>query len=288
MLSPLTIEAIQKLTVDDLAVIILKEFQRQDKMTAQEQSAWLSYGLLRFSSIRVWLWGEHREQSAGLQPYQVNQIRQDFEAKLEEAKHRLRSKGLVIQNPQQSHSDDFILLTQDGRNSSANGVILTVTSTEEFLKVVLPSSGFDPVVRAYLSESYGAARHDLWFASASMLGNASERLVNVLAEHVGLLTGDTTRQAALAKLQQVRKIKEWIVDQFPDLGRRYPSSKDAFKDMEDALTTLYTLHRYDRNDNGHPADELPPVEPAKTRAMLEGFGVLARRVHRILAIKPLP
>ncbi len=50
--------------------------------------------------------------------------------------------------------------------------------------------------------------------------------------------------------------------------------------LEDPLS--HPRERY-----GHPADQLPPSEPAKTKAMLEGFGVLVRRVQRILEIVPI-
>jgi len=208
-----------------------------------------------------------------------------FERKWAEAVQRLFLRNLIIEDPTQS-SRDFVVLTHEGREEDTSKPIIGVYSADRFVTWIARTSGpLDPVVRQYLEESYRSASQGLWLSAAFMLGAASERAVYILAEAVADLRGEASERQKLDQCRTVRAVKDWIIDQIPTVKRAEPSSKKLFTDVEDKINTLFTTYRYQRNDVGHPRDEVLDVDPAETRALLQSFATYWKVVADVLMLR---
>lgn len=263
-----------KITVDELLLHVVAVLQRNTRTPGANR---IGYYPTQLSSIKGF---ELSTQSEGRD--------QRFEEKFAQVKQLLYSKNYVFRDPTQSH-DDFVKLTDAGLALDPTQTIVGITPLSTFIRDMEANLGvLDATCRQYLEESYRAAESGLWLSCAFMLGGASERLIMLLSEHVDSLLNDPIESAKLAREWQVRKIKEWTVDQLPALKRKYQQDSEAFKDVEDKFDTLVALYRYERNDAGHPKDSPYVPDIAALKAMLLGFSTFAKAVMRILAISPTP
>jgi hypothetical protein len=245
------------ITVDDLASLVLHIVQSNESGLGGR----ISYMHGQLSSIKAFeVFNNETDKSDPA-----------FETKWAEAVQSLFRRGMIMKNPDQG-SDDFVILTEAGCMADTSTPLVGVWQADRFLKHIEDTSGpLDPVVRQYLEESYRSASEDLWLAATFMLGAASERALYLLSETIAGLVGDAGPRKKLENCRTVRAVKEWILEQLPLLRKTFPEAKPVLSDIEDKITTLLTLYRYQRNEIGHPRDDVLTVEPDKIRAMLKSF-----------------
>jgi hypothetical protein len=208
-----------------------------------------------------------------------------FKQKFEEARQILYTRGLVMRDAGQS-SVDFVILTAAGKAADTTAPVLGVWTAEKFLTSVRDNAGgdLDPVVEQYLGESYRAACADLWVSATFMLGAASEKALHLLAYKIADLVNDPKERAKLEATDKVRPIKEWILAQLKPLEKLRPETAQILRDVADKLNTLMTLYRYQRNDVGHPRDEVLKPDAGAIKAMLLAFSTYWTVVAKILRL----
>jgi hypothetical protein len=274
----LTQQQMDSITVNELATLILRILQRNHR-DREEGRRTVSYYPFQISSILAFELTNDERPSFGEADAQ-------FRQKFAEAVHQLQHGGFIMQDPTQTHSQEFQRPTSKGLQVDTTAPMLGITSGEEFVrKVEVDAGALDSVAKAYLMESYGAAEHHLWLSSIFMLGAASERLIYVLAEHIDHLLADPVSSTTLSKINSVRQRKEWIVSHLSALQKKYPAHREAFRDVEDKFDSLYNTYRYQRNAAGHPRDTLFAPDTQQAKAMLFSFGLYAQAVNAILAIR---
>ena len=273
----LTKQQMEDISVDDLAMLILRILQRnyRDQEASKRSVSYYPYQINSILAFEL------------ISPEKLSFRRDDslFRQKFAEAVHALQHSGYIMQDPTQTHSEDFQRPTTKGLQVDTTAPVLGITSTSEFLRRIETEAGaLDNVAKSYLMESYAAAEHNLWLSSIFMLGAASERLIYVLAEHVDHLLADPAASAALSSINSVRQRKEWIVSHLSALQKKFPVHREVFTDVEDKFDSLYNTYRYQRNAAGHPKDT--PLKPdiQQTKALLFSFGLYAKAVNTILAI----
>lgn len=273
----LTKQQMESISVEDLAMLVLRILQR-NYHDQEARKRRVSYYPYQISSILAFELTDDKEPAP-----KGNDTK--FQQKFAEAVQVLQHRGFIIQDPTQSNTSDFQCPTSKGLQVDTTAPVLGITSAEEFIRKVEASAGsLDDVARAYLTESYMAAEHELWLSSIFMLGAASERLIYVLADHIDHLLADPAASRDLSGINSVRQRKEWIVSYLPALRRRFPTDREAFSDVEDKFDSLYNTYRYQRNEAGHPRDTLFRPDIQQTKAMLFSFGLYAKAVGIILAI----
>jgi hypothetical protein len=272
------------LTVDELARMILGVLQNRERMGPARWQHENTRHPWALSAIRDAMIDEGTMRS--ISHMAAQEEREAFEFKFEQARTRLVTRGLICRDTSQN-SDGFMKPTKEGMEAQASGPILGIASADEYIVSLERDCGqLDRVVEAYLRESYRAAVNDLWLAATFMAGAAAERLLFLLAEHVALLLKDPAESNKVRKVWNASELKGWVVKNIPTLRKARPQSVTALRDLDDALATLYTLHRYQRNDVGHPKDRVPAVDSAQTKAMIMGFGTYAKRASHVLEIQP--
>ncbi len=273
----LTKQQMDDISVDELAMLVLRILQRNHRDQEAGRRG-VTYYPYQIPSILAFELASREGPSSG-------QTDARFRQKFAEAVHQLQHGGFIMQDPTQTHSQEFQRPTTKGLQVDTSAPVLGITSGDEFLRKIEADTGtLDDVARTYLAESYAATEHNLWLSSIFMPGAASERLIYVLAEHVDHLLADPAASAALSNINSVRQRKEWIVSHLATLRRKFPAHREAFTDVEDKFDSLYNTYRYQRNSVGHPRDAVLKPDIRQSKAMLFSFGLYAQAVNAILAI----
>lgn len=193
----LTQQQMDSITVDELAMLILRILQRNHR-DQEEGKRGAGYYPFQIPSILAFELASHDGPSSGRADAR-------FQQKFAEAVHQLQHGGFIMPDPTQTHSQEFQRPTARGLQVDTTVPVLGITSGEEFVRKVEAHAGaLDAVAKAYLMESYAAAEHNLWLSSIFILGAASERLIYVLAEHIDHLLADPVASTALSKINSVR------------------------------------------------------------------------------------
>ena len=179
-------------------------------------------------------------------------------------------------------SASFFHVTEYGRQCLEQGEVLP-HDPDGYMKRLRERVGqdLDDVVATYVRESlltFAARRH---LAAAVMLGVASERCVDLLAQAVG---AHLQSDEAAKFNQRIRKSGRSVKQRFDVLRERLlalelpPSLLDA---LDIHLSGIFTLIRYTRNEAGHPSGRDVDRETAK--ANLELFPGYCERVYGLLS-----
>ncbi len=264
----------ERISIDDLARLALRVLQRDFAMVAQGQ--FVAHGAGSLDNILAFVLVERSLTGPD----------KKLRDKYAQAVDKLYHDRYIRPDPDQ-RSNSFCVLTDKGERADTSLPLVGLSDTTDFISFIESKTGspLDTVVVQYLEESWRAAEAELWLSSLFMLGGASERLLWVLSLHVDYLRADAAQSARLAGLWQVRRRKEWIVDQLPDLRRSHSGYAAAFTDVDDIFDWLFTTYRYLRNDVGHPRETPLNVNPEQVKALLTSFHLYADAVHSILAIR---
>jgi hypothetical protein len=139
-----------------------------------------------------------------------------------------------------------------------------------FLRGRVPS--LDPIVEQYVIEALTAFEREAYFASAVMLGAASEKELYLLAEAVFSALIDPKKQIKLRGLLDRRKLLE-LFETVRDMIHQAVTAKlIPYADSEGSTTHLMSLYeaiRVQRNDAVHPMNAI--VSEDSVRLLLQSF-----------------
>ena len=140
----------------------------------------------------------------------------------------------------------------------------------KFLRERVPA--LDPIIEQYVIEALTAFDRDAYFASAVMLGAASEKELYLLAEAVFLALRDAGKQTKLRGLLDRRKLLG-LFKMVRDEIRQAVAAKLIPNAVSESSTThlmsLYEAIRVQRNDAVHPMNAV--VSEDSVRLLLQAF-----------------
>ncbi len=177
---------------------------------------------------------------------------------------------------------DRPVLTELGKTQDTSQAIPGLSSGDQFVLDIESVSGpLDLVVRQYLSESWESACTRRWLSSAFMLGAASERLINVLAEAVEVKL-QVTRSPV--NNRTVKALNDWLISQIPGLKNKYPQCSADFHDLDSVLSSVFQNYRITRNTAGHPRSTVVVVDERLQLSNLHAFKPYARIACSVLKL----
>jgi hypothetical protein len=130
----------------------------------------------------------------------------------------------------------------------------------------------DPIIEQYVIEALTAFDRDAYFASAVMLGAASEKELYLLAEAVFSALKDPKKQSKLRGLLDRRKLLELFETVRDTIHQGVTAKVIPYTDSEGSTTHLMSLYeavRVQRNDAVHPMNAI--VSEDSVRLLLQSF-----------------
>jgi hypothetical protein len=140
----------------------------------------------------------------------------------------------------------------------------------------------DPVVRQYVSESLNTYIRGTYFASAVMIGAASEKAIYLLADSLLAALGDANRRLTLQKRLDHRKLDPLfkLVEQVVvDGSAKGIIPFDVMGGTTRHLMSLFDSIKLQRNDAIHPMNF--QVSADSVRLMLSAFPLTFRKVEAL-------
>jgi len=170
-----------------------------------------------------------------------------------------------------------ITITKRGQNW-AKGVEPLPEDYNGYMKQFAANT--DPVVREYVSEALHTYIHGTYFASAVMIGAASEKSIYLLADSLVPALKDPAKQSSLQKKIDARRLETLLkgVEQIVADGhttKTIPS--DVMGGTTRHLLSLFDHIRLQRNDAVHPMNFF--VSADSVRFALSAFPVAFERVE---------
>ncbi len=154
------------------------------------------------------------------------------------------------------------------------------------LKVLVPEA--DPVIRQYIEESLRTYQHHSFFASAVMLGAASEKLDYLLMEALEKSAQDPQDKAAIKNALKERALPTMfkLILESVKKAKTKRSGKplmphDVHENAEHHLVSLQDAIRVQRNEAVHP--QTSQVEPTTVRISISSFLFACRKVYDLIA-----
>jgi hypothetical protein len=201
-----------------------------------------------------------------------------------EAYQYLLTFGYIVPEPQGNRIPnwDGVRITESGRlwaegsepvPEDQGGFLAT-------LKANVPR--LDPVVLQYAQESVAAYNRRMFFASAVMIGAASEKTMYLLAYAIKDALKDQKEQKSIEKLLDERKMGKllsWISEKVAHakkVGMPYAVHEGADKH----LIALMESVRVQRNDAVHP--EAGKVQPEAVRLTLSAFPGSCKKIYDLI------
>ena len=208
--------------------------------------------------------------------YQYEQVPQQLRDLMSEAFFHLFHKGYIAPdapdstlNPPRLH---IFKVTERGRTwfQGEDPLPEDVSRYMWFLHERVP--GIDTVIEQYVKEALTAFEREAFFASAVMLGAASEKELYLLAESVLLAMKDGKRQTALKSLLDRRRLLELFETVRDTIQDAVAAKLVPYSSSEGATTHLMSLYeaiRVQRNDAVHPMNAT--VSEESVRLLLQSF-----------------
>ena len=140
----------------------------------------------------------------------------------------------------------------------------------------------DVVVREYISEALQTFMHGTYFASAVMLGAASEKAVYMLADALVLAIGDATKQSQLKNRIAERRLDRLFTFIERIIVEGHDSGAIPYSVMEGTTRHLLSLFEYikvQRNDAIHPLNF--QVSADSVRFSLNAFPLAFSKVEAL-------
>jgi hypothetical protein len=199
-------------------------------------------------------------------------------------------QGIIIPRPASPNYGSYdswnnYQLTAFGKEWSCNDtepIPEDIDGTIGYLRSAIPA--LDDVVLQYISEALRAFDRRLAFASAVMLGAASEKLFYLLAEAVANAIQNPAAQKELVKLfndtRILSRLREKIKDTLEDNISNGKIPYAVHKDSLNSILSLFTAIRIQRNDAVHPA--AGAVDSAQLRLLLLSFPHICRKIYDLV------
>ena len=133
-------------------------------------------------------------------------------------------------------------------------------------------AALDPILEQYSIEALTAFDREAYFASAVMLGAASEKELYLLADAVVSALKDPKRQTKLRGLLDRRKLLELFETVRDTIHQGVTAKLIPYTDSEGSTTHLMSLYeaiRVQRNDAVHPMNAV--VSEDSVRLLLQSF-----------------
>lgn len=213
---------------------------------------------------------------SGGQTFQYEAMPADLRALVSEAFFHLFHKGYIAPGAPDSHLNPPALhmfnVTNRGRAWFQGKEPLPEDAERymKFLRERVPA--IDPIIEQYVIEALTAFEREAYFASAVMLGAASEKELYLLAEAVLLALKDAKKHSKLKGLLDRRKLLE-LFECVRDTIREAVTAKLLpYADSEGSTTHLMSLYeaiRVQRNDAVHPMNAI--VSEDSVRLLLQSF-----------------
>lgn len=213
---------------------------------------------------------------SGGQVFQYEAMPADLRALVSEAFFHLFHKGYIAPVAPDAHLNQPPLhmfnVTRRGR-AWFQGEDPLPEDTERYLKFLRERvTAIDPVIEQYVIEALTAFEREAYFASAVMLGAASEKELYLLAEAVLSAYKDPKKQSKLKGLLDRRKLLD-LFENVRDAIRDAVTAKLLpYTDSEGSSTYLMSLYeaiRVQRNDAVHPMNAI--VSEDSVRLLLQSF-----------------
>jgi hypothetical protein len=216
-------------------------------------------------------------------PYNLNAVRQDIKVAVTEAFLYLEQNRFILHQ----RNDRSLTFTTGGQ-------WLITERGQEWAKGVEPLpedyDGFmmqfgattDAVVRQYISEALNTYIRGTYFASAVMIGAASEKAIYLLADSLVSTLKDPTKRCALKKKIDDRKLETLLkgVEQIVTDGHAAKTIPfDVMGGTTRHLLSLFDHIRLQRNDAIHPMNFV--VSADSVRFALYAFPMALQRVEAL-------
>ncbi|MGD0799241.1 MAG: hypothetical protein ABR910_16115 [Acidobacteriaceae bacterium] len=140
----------------------------------------------------------------------------------------------------------------------------------KFLRARVPA--IDPIIEQYIIEALTSFERESYFASAVMLGAASEKELYLLAEAVLLALKEPKKQSKLKGLLDRRRLLELFETVRDTINGAIAAKLLPYSDSEGSSTHLMSLYeaiRVQRNDAVHPMNAI--VSEDSVRLLLLSF-----------------
>jgi hypothetical protein len=215
-------------------------------------------------------------QYSGGQTYQYDAMPHELRALVSEAFFHIFHKGYIAPAAPDSHLNPPPLhmfnVTQRGR-AWFQGKEPLPEDAEQYLKFLRERvPALDPIIEQYVIEALTAFDRAAYFASAVMLGAASEKELYLLAEAVFLALKDPKKQSKLRGLLDRRKLLELFETVRDTIHQGVAAKVIPYTDSEGSTTHLMSLYeaiRVQRNDAVHPMNAI--VSEDSVRLLLQSF-----------------
>ncbi|HEY0757893.1 MAG TPA: hypothetical protein VGD59_01420 [Acidisarcina sp.] len=213
---------------------------------------------------------------SGGQTFQYEAMPAELRTLISEAFFHIFHKGYIAPAAPDSHLNQPHLhmfnVTQRGRVWFQGKEPLPEDAEQymRFLRGRVPS--LDPIVEQYVIEALTALDREAYFASAVMLGAASEKELYLLAEAVFSALIDPKKQIKLRGLLDRRKLLELFETVRDTIHQAVTAKLIPYADSEGSTTHLMSLYeaiRVQRNDAVHPMNAI--VSEDSVRLLLQSF-----------------
>ncbi|MFH1857802.1 MAG: hypothetical protein ABH845_02730, partial [Candidatus Omnitrophota bacterium] len=174
-------------------------------------------------------------------------------------------------------------ITDRGRQwvTSADPMPEDTTGYLAVLDTLVPN--VDPVIKQYVEESLHTYNDGRFFASAVMIGAASEKAVYLLMESLKRAVSDPTEQRGIDNDISQRGLTTMFrrLSQNIERARKHGGMDPTTHEMAyNHLVSLQDAIRVQRNDAVHP--QTAQVEPVRVRLSLAAFPYACRKVYDLI------
>lgn len=186
----------------------------------------------------------------------------------------LVSMGYVTPEPQGRNPPNFngIRITTSGKQW-ATGDEPSPEDQDGFLSALRAQvTHLDPIIDQYIQEAVAAYARKMYFASAVMVGAASEKTIYLMMDAMAASVKDTDEKRTIAKAMNERKIPSMLKILHHNLTRAKTHMPwSIYEGADTHLLSLQESMRVQRNDAVHPiAGRVTPLSVRLTLASFPG------------------
>jgi hypothetical protein len=201
-----------------------------------------------------------------------------------EGHNQLLTLGYIVQWPStpRAPNPDYLHITEKGKQwiSATDPVPEDATGFLQALSTLIPS--LDSVIKQYIAEAVVTYNRQAWFASAVMVGAASEKAVYMLIESLLTVTGGSEGRAIEKAIKERN-----LPNMFQQINKVFTAHRDSgnlpydvHEGCEHHLLSLFESIRVQRNEAVHPT--VGQVTPATVRLTLSAFPSAFRKVYELI------
>jgi hypothetical protein len=205
---------------------------------------------------------------------------QRFHTFVQEITWEAMVRGLVTPNiDNRVHGLPGLSLTELGKTVVAD-LSKSPYNSREFIEVVRIEAGrvaTDQAV-AYVRQALDCFEHSLWIPSVLLLGIASECMLFALADILASSLSDSNEAQTLknAKMSSAGK----VIRRIQNIHNNHRKPLRALEGLDLSLIAVADLIRRQRNEVGHPQEELPEVTARRAYEHMYAFSAFAADLGR--------